>query len=384
MLKRASPRREFDHQILLLQGGGALGAYQAGVYEGLAEAGIIPTWIVGISIGAINSALIAGNPLERRVERLREFWDRISSYAPLTGVPWPDAVRPFVNQFSAGYAMAFGVPGFFTPRVPPAFLSWTCSPDSASVYDTLPLKETLEELVDFDLINERQVRLSLGAANVRTGSTLYFDNGDTRIGADHVRASGALPPGFPPVKIGSEYYWDGGIVSNSPLSYVWDQKPMTSALILQVDVFDAQGELPTNLDEVQERAKEIQYSSKRRMNTQQVQMLGDVRASIGRLLAKLPPELRADPDAKRLRAVCDDRDWTIALLLHQRLTHSGPTKDYEFSRATVNDLWSAGLQDVRRGAARLESIQPEEVQAGVRLLDLTKEPTSLKASLKSS
>ena len=194
-------KKGFDHHILLLQGGGALGAYQAGAYEGLVEAGNAPDWVVGISIGAFNAALIAGNPPGRRVERLREFWDRVSSHAPLILPPWFAPVRPLLNQLSSTCSLLFGVPSFFTPRVPaPSFYMPYEGPDSLSYYDTEPLKATLEELVDFDLINRRRVRLSLGAVSLTTGQSTYFDNQQTRIGPDHVRASGALPPGCRPSK----------------------------------------------------------------------------------------------------------------------------------------------------------------------------------------
>jgi len=364
-------KRKFDHQILLLQGGGALGAYQAGVYEGLAEVGVAPTWVAGVSIGAINASLIAGSPPERRVQQLRKFWDRVSSYAPLTCSFAPEFMRPMLNQLSAASVMAQGVPGFFRPRVPPACFAPNGTPGALSVYDTSPLKATLEELVDFDLINRRAVRLSLGAANVRTGNSCYFDNHRTQLGPDHVRASGALPPGFPPVRIDGEDYWDGGIVTNTPLAYVVDQRPLTSAVFFQVDVFNARGELPLNLDQVQERAKDIQYSSKRRLNLERVKYLGDLRAAVGRLTSKLPPELRSDPDVKFLETFCDKRDWSIGLFINRRLEHAGPTKDYEFSRATVDELWAAGLQDVRRAAGNLDDLQPQELQPGVRLYDFT-------------
>ncbi len=223
-------RRSFDHEILLFQGGGALGAYQAGIYEGLAAEGMTPNWFVGISIGAVNATILAGNPPERRVERLREFWDRVSSYAPLTPPAMLDSWRPFLDRLSVWSVATFGISGFFVPRVPSPLLAPTASPEVLSLYDTSPLKKTFEELVDFDLINEGHARLSLGAVNVRNGESVYFDNRKTRIAPEHVLASGALPPGFPAVEIDGEEYWDGGLVSNTPLHYVWDQKPLTTAL----------------------------------------------------------------------------------------------------------------------------------------------------------
>ena len=194
-------RKEYDHEILLLQGGGALGAYQAGVYEGLVEAGVAPTWVVGISIGAINASLIVGNPPERRVERLREFWQRVSRDVVPPLPAWLDSLRPAANYMAAMSAATFGIRAFFTPRMPPASFAADGTEGALSMYDTAPLTATLEELVDFDLINSGKVRLSLGAVDVRKGTSVYFDTKSTQIHADHVRASGALPPGFPPVMI---------------------------------------------------------------------------------------------------------------------------------------------------------------------------------------
>jgi NTE family protein len=362
-------RRNFDHEILVLQGGGALGAYHAGVYECMAEVGRLPTWTVGVSIGAITAALVAGNPPERRVERLKTFWDRISGYAPFD---WPgslEPMRPAYNFLSANMVMAFGSPGFFTPRIPPPFLALTNGPEATSFYDTAPLKATLEELVDFDRINRRETRISLGAVNVRTGKSVYFDNQVMRIGPEHVMASGALPPGFPSVEIDGEHYWDGGIVSNSPLNYVWDQKPLTTALIVQVDLFNAAGELPRNLDQVMERHKDVQYASKERFSAEHVQQIAGLRAALIRLMDKLPPKLKADKDAQVLAALCDNREWLIVRLTNQRLAHVTQAKDYEMSRSTVNQHWAAGLEDARRAVANSEAVMPTKVMPGVRIYD---------------
>jgi NTE family protein len=369
------PTRKFDHQILLLQGGGALGAYHAGVYEGLAEAGREPTWVVGVSIGALTCALIAGNPPDKRVERLQAFWDRVSGYGPL-GLPmWFESMRPALNSLSAATVATFGSPGFFRPRVPPAFLFTSGGPEATSIYDTSPLIGTLKELVDFDLLNAGDVRVSLGTTNVTTGASTYFDSKTTRIGPEHVLASGALPPGFPAVEIDGEHYWDGGIVSNSPLNYLWDERPLTTALILQVDLFKATGEMPRNLFEVAERLKDVQYSSKQRMNIERAQELGELRGTLCGLLKKLPPELKADPDAKKLAlAFCDDRDWRIGRLINQRLPNVSYNKDYEFSRATVRDHWAVGIEDFRCLAANRDLITPTNIGPGVRVYDLPAEP----------
>jgi NTE family protein len=227
-----------------------------------------------------------------------------------------------------------------------------------SVYDTTPLKVTLEELVDFDLINSGQVRLSLGAVDVRKGTSVYFDTKSTRIHADHVRASGALPPGFPPVTIDGKHYWDGGVVTNTPITYVVDEKPLPTARIIQVDNFNAQGELPQNLSQVSERAKDIQYASRTRLNIEQIKEIGELRAAGRRLVGKLPKDLKSDPDAMKLAAACDDRSWTIIRLINKRLSRSGLVKDYEFSRATITEAWAAGLEDVRRSVSAWDDMRP--------------------------
>jgi NTE family protein len=365
-------RRKYGTTVLVLQGGGALGAYQAGAYEGLAEAGIVPDWIAGVSIGAINAALIAGNPPDRRVERLREFWDRVSSIAPLVPPPMLSAFRPIFDYLSATAAATLGVPGLFTLRSRPPFLASDGSQDALSLYDTTPLKITLERLVDFDLINRRDVRLSLGAVNVKTGNSVYFDNQDVQIHPDHVRASGALPPSFPPIEIEGERYWDGGVVSNTPLWYVVDDSPRMDALIVQVDLFSASGEIPLKFDQVLERDKDIRYSSKTRFNTKRVKELAELRVALGRLLAKLPPSFAEDADVQALSSICGAGKTTIAHLINRRLSHSTQSKDYEFSRATVNELWATGLEDVRRATAKKDWAEPEELFEGMRIYDLTR------------
>jgi NTE family protein len=361
-----------DHTILVLQGGGALGAYQAGVYEGMHERGFAPNWVAGVSIGAVNGALIAGNPPPKRVERLREFWDRVSSGMPLVAPAQLDPLRVALNRLSAATAATFGVPGFFVPRVPPAFLAPDGTPEALSVYDTSPLRDTLNELVEFDLINDRnRVRLSVGSVNIHTGNSVYFDNERHRLGVEHVMASGSLPPGFPPVEIDGDHYWDGGLVSNSPLSYVLKDSPRLSALIIQVDLFSARGDLPVNLDQVLERAKDIQYSSKTRFNTTRAKEMEELRQALGRLLKKVPARLRDNPDYKLLAPEArGKREITIAHLINRRFSTSTNAKDYEFSRATIRQLWEAGLDDVRRTCAHREWLNAREVESGVRVFDL--------------
>jgi NTE family protein len=363
-----------EHTVLVLQGGGALGAYQAGVYEGMAECGFAPDWVAGVSIGAINGALIAGNRVERRLERLREFWNRVSSATPLNPLAQVAPIRSELNRLSALGSVLFGVPGFFSPRVPPAVFAPEGTPGALSVYDTSALRETLAELVDFDCLNrDKPIRLTVGSVNVRSGNSTWFDNRQHELRVEHLMASGSLPPGFPPVPVDGEYYWDGGIVSNSPLWHVLDDSPRLNAFILQIDLFSARGDLPLNLDQVLEREKDIRYSSKTRSNTTRVQELETLRQALTRLLDKLPPELRQDADYQLLKtALGERREVTIAHLINRRFPHSGNSKDYEFSRSTVRELWQRGLDDVRRARAQPAWGEAQEVESGVKVFDLSR------------
>jgi NTE family protein len=371
-MKNPSSRR-YDNVILVLQGGGALGAYQAGVFEGMSEAGYTPNWVTGVSIGAINAALIAGNPPDKRVARLREFWDLVSTGLPLDAPAFFDPLRTALNRASAALSATLGVPGFYAPRVPPAVFVPHDHPDALSVYDTRLLEGTLERLVDFDLISRNDMRISLGSVNVTTGNSTYFDSRQTRIDSRHVMASGALPPAFAPVEIDGEYYWDGGIVSNTPLWYVLDNEPRIGGLIVQVDLFSARGQLPQNLDQVMERRKDIMYSSKTRSNTTRVTDLQKMKSALRRVLAKIPGEFRADADVKTLEAICSCPPVDIVHLINRRYSHTSSSKDYDFSRATVRQLWEAGLDDVRRTVAHPEWQKTTGLAEGIQVYDLTRE-----------
>jgi len=374
--KRARTHYLPAHQstVLVLQGGGALGAYQAGVYEGMEEAGLSPDWVTGVSIGAINAALIAGNAPPDRLPRLREFWDLVSSGLPLAVPAEMDLLRMVFNRWSASASAAFGVPGFFVPRVPPPMLSPDGSHGALSLYDTSPLRDTLHRLVDFDLINERRTRLAVGAVEVRTGNSKYFDNHDSKVnfGPEHVMASGALPPGLPPVYVMNVPHWDGGLVSNTPLWYVLDDSAHLDALIVQVDLFSARGAMPRNLDQVLERAKDIQYSSKTRANTTRAKQMDDVTAAVRRLLATLPARLRADADAQFLARSTEAHKVSIVQIINRRFDHSSQAKDFEFSRATVRALWDAGRDAVKRTLASPEWPLACATHRGVRTYDLAR------------
>ena len=302
--RTAERRLPFECIALVLQGGGALGAYQAGVYEALAEAGIHPDWVAGVSIGAINSAIIAGNEPAERVAKLRAFWREITANplldwaaATYAAAPKGDLPRALFNQFSAACALVTGAPGFFSLRQPAPWLHPDGSLEGTSFYDTNHLKSTLERLVDFDRINAGGMRFSVGAVNVRTGNLVYFDNDSHTIRPEHVMASGSLPPGFPAVEIEGEFYWDGGLVSNTPLQWVVEHGPRQDTIAFQVDLWSARGELPRNLADVAARQKEIQYSSRTRAHTDQFKQYQRARHTLASLLSKLPADLLDSEEA---------------------------------------------------------------------------------------
>ena len=362
--------------ILVLQGGGALGAYQAGVFESLGKFYREPSWVAGISIGSINAALIAGNPAHARVARLREFWDLVSAdHLPTTFATGTNA-REFWNEGSAARFMIFGVPGFFTPRFPPASLQPRGSLEAISYYDTTPLQQTLERLIDFDLINSGAMRLSLGAVNVRTGNFAYFDSARQHIDARHIMASGALPPGFAPVEIDGEYYWDGGLVSNTPLQYVLDQPGQRHRVVFQVDLFAATGVLPTTLAEVTEREKDIRFSSRTRLNTTNELDRQVIAQAAQRLIEKLPPELQDDPDARALSKVRCESAVDVVHLIYRSKHYESQSKDYEFSRLSMQEHWDAGRADMAHTLHDPRWIRHERSATGVHVFDLTADKPS--------
>jgi len=371
MADLAQPPRpaSYDKKVgLVLQGGGALGSYQAGVYEALASSQYEPDWVAGISIGAINAAIIAGNAPEDRVAQLRRFWE--DTTAPSASWP-PDLTGTLATwQRNAGglAALLFGQPGFFAPR---RLSEWFAREAPTSYYSTAALKLTLERLVDFDRINHaKTMRLSVGAVNVHSARFAYFDSARITIRPEHVMASGSLPPGFPPVEIDGEHYWDGGLVSNTPLQYVLDYSPRRSRLTFQVDVFQARGQLPTNLEQVSEREKDIRYSSRTRITTETFRQKHEVRHAINELIDILPPEVRNTEQARRLYEFGCVTEMDIVQLIYRPHEPQGACKDYEFSRATMNKRWEQGLADARTtlAAAPWLASTPEEV--GVRVFDV--------------
>jgi NTE family protein len=373
---QAKSRPPFERIALLLQGGGALGAYQGGVYQALAEADLHPDWVAGISIGAINAAIIAGNPPEARVDRLREFWELASS--PRMGGYFPgfsslikgDAARSFLNQWSAASALMWGAAGFFAPRAVSPWLLPDGSSEATSYYDTAALEHTLERLVDFDRINHSRTRLSVGAVNVCTGDFAYFDTATHRIGPRHIMASGALPPGFPAVEIDGEQYWDGGLVSNTPLGWMVDAGPPKDTLVFQVDLWSARGQFPRNMARVATRQKEIQYSSRTRAESNRFKQLQRYRNAAAELLARLPAELAETPEAVRLRSLSERKVGNLIQLIYRSKDYEGDSKDYEFSRQSMDDRWLAGYHDTVRTLRHPEVLQRPSSPDGVFIFDV--------------
>jgi NTE family protein len=364
----------YETVALVLQGGGALGAYQAGVYQGLEEAGIQPTWLAGISIGALNTALIAGNPPERRIERLCEFWETVCT--PAYGPP----LLPFIEQalfhsneiirkgFTTWQAMQTvfeGQKGFFVPRMPPPSPLSAGDPATASWYDTRPLKDTLERLCDFDRINQGGMRVSVGAVNVKSGNFAYFDNTKQTLRAEHFMASGALPPGFAAVEIDGEYYWDGGLMSNTPLARVLQTTPRQDTLTFQVDLWSASGPVPDNLTDVEGRQKDIQYSSRTRLVTDMLQRSQRFRHVLAEVLERVPPEIRETDHWCRVASeMASSKRYNVIHVIYQAKEYDGHFKDFQFGLSTMREHWDSGLTDIRRTLEHPEWLDLPENDAG--------------------
>ncbi|WP_227369219.1 patatin-like phospholipase family protein [Halomonas sp. M20] len=359
---------EERHTALVLQGGGALGAYQAGAYEALIENGYTPNWVAGISIGSINAAIIAGNPPSERIEKLRTFWEKITATLNLSA-PSGDFPRGLFNAYNAWAVMVLGASSFFKPRFPQPLLQFSGAQGATSFYDTSPLRDTLEALVDFDRIQAGETRLSLGAVNIETGNFVYFDNTRHRIGPEHVMASGALPPALPPVEIDGEFYWDGGLVSNTPLSHVLHQSRDRDILIFQIDLWNARGSVPRNLLEVQDRQKEIIYSSRTRTVTDVYRRELELRRAIATISEHLPEGVRRDPALRDYLALGERRDVDIVHLVYKRKRYESQAKDFQFSRVSMEEHWQDGYQDVTREMSMPGWLEPNERDGKIRVFD---------------
>ena len=371
-------RLPFECVALLLQGGGALGAYQAGVYQGLDEYDVVPDWVAGISIGAINASIIAGNAPAARVGALHRFWNKVSSepYSSVASALAPVAIgseagRRGFNRLSAASALVAGVDGFFIPRILPPALQQEGSTGATSYYDTRPLRALLEQHIDFDRLNAGPARFSAGAVNVRTGNFVYFDSTTHNIQPEHIMASAALPPGFPAIEIDGEQYWDGGLVSNTPLQWVLQGGPRKDTLAFQVDLWSARGKLPRNIMEVATRQKEILYSSRTRDNTAGFRATQRIRHAVAELIDRLPPELRSSAEALALDEFRDHKTYNIVHLIYRTRKYEGDSKDYDFSRLSMKDHWAAGYDDAIRTLRNPEVLEPPKNADGVGIFDFS-------------
>jgi NTE family protein len=343
------PRPErCDRIALVLQGGGALGAYQGGVYQALQEVGLEPDWVAGVSIGAINGTIIAGNPPEQRVQKLRTFWERITERKVWHYTPDGDIFRKTRNAASAWLTMTQGQPGFFQPHQTSPWLSFAGSRTATSYYDSAPLRETLLDLVDFDRINRKECRLAVGAVNVLDGNFVYFDSARDVIAPEHVMASGALPPALPMVKVGTDYFWDGGIVSNTPLQHLLDQDDKLNSLVFQVDLFSARGALPRDIHDVMGRHKDIMYSSRTRYNTDLYRRIHSWKTRLKQVLAKVPEEQLSGEERALRDELSDLPEIAILHLIYQQKSYEGHAKDYEFSGTSMREHWQSGYEDTMR------------------------------------
>lgn len=336
--------------VLVLQGGGALGSYQAGVYQALHEAAIEPDWIVGTSIGAINASLIAGNAPQDRLARLNEFWTRVQR--PSTW-DFGGALQGFGDKWSYWTTLTNGIPGFFTPN--PLALAGEGFPlgaDHAGYYSTTPLESTLSELVNFDFIKQGRPRLTVGAAHVRTSQMTYFDSHRCELDAKHILASGALPPGFPAVRVDGELYWDGGVLSNTPTEVVFDDNPRRDSLIFSVHLWNPAGTEPTTMAEVLNRQKDVQYSSRIASQITRHQQTHRLRHVINELASRLPEAERTRPEVRELMGYGCQTQMHVVKLLAPKLDREDHTKDVDFSLAGIRERWDAGYAHTKAVLAR--------------------------------
>ncbi len=346
--------------VLVLQGGGAMGAYQAGVYQALHEHGATPSWVVGTSIGAINATLIAGNERSQRLARMRQFWDMVGRGDLLDMKDVPDSLRQYNIRLSTAQALWAGVPGFFTPRgVTPFALGQEVEPELASFYDTSPLRETLTQLVDFDFINaEESIRLAVNAVGVSTGELVCFDSEKLKIQLEHVMASCALPPGFPPVRVDGQLYWDGGLYSNTPLEVVLEDEPRVDTLCFMVDLWRSRGVEPRSFTAVQNREKDVRYASRSDRHVEAYKKMHNLRRAVRLLHSKLPPDIGDLPDIQELGELGCHTTMHIVRLVYPGQDWSMPLKDVNFSRGSIEWRWEQGYHDTRRALQEASWLKP--------------------------
>ncbi len=359
-----------DHVALVLQGGGALGAYQAGVYQALHEAGLEPDGITGVSIGAINGAIIAGNPPERRLQRLHAFWDLVTARPDWGFPPHDDAAHRAHDIFSSLLTLALGQPGFFTPRVPNPWFAPRGSDGATSFYDSTPLRETLLRLVDFDLLNRRHVRFACGSVNVAGGDHIYFDNSVADVRPEHVMASAALPPALPMIQVGADWYWDGGVVSNTPLQHLIDHVGHRSALVFQVDLFSARGPIPRDMNDVLGRQKDIQYASRTRLTLEHYMRLCKLQRQVLGLLNRLGEDALTAEERAMQRTLRSLPRLNILHMVYAQRVYEGEAMDYEFSRSSMLAHWQRGHRDTERTLRHRDWLAMPAEDGGITVHDI--------------
>ncbi|MGS0742100.1 patatin-like phospholipase family protein [Glaciimonas sp. GG7] len=375
--------------VLVLQGGGALGAYQAGVYHAMHEHNMTPDWVVGTSIGAINAAIIAGNARELRLARLKEFWDAVSHKDLVNMAKVPDAVRKTSTWWTTLDTVLRGVPGFFKPRLMSPFaIGLPVEPEQASFYDTSPLTETLTRLVDLDFLNcPDSIRLTVSAMKVTNGELVCFDSDQRRIGIDHIRASGALPPGFAPVRVDGDLYWDGGLYSNTPLEIVLDdqegqdddsndlEKPRVDTICVMVDLWSAEGDEPRTLDEVETRQKDVTFASRSQRHIENYLRIHELRRTARALYDKLPAAERSKADRKEFAGIADNSTIHVVRLRYGGHDWNMASKDVNFSQGSVQWRWDQGYQDAMRAIASASMTMFAQTDAGLVIHDFSAEPS---------
>lgn len=360
----------------VLQGGGALGAYQVGAYEIMHQHQIEPDWVVGTSIGAINGAIIVGNPPEKRLEKLHEFWHSITS-PDFFGFGYQNC-GPMLgymhNLCGSQMALLCGQPHFFRPRLTNPWLLQDDTPDNISFYDTAPLRDTLERLIDFDLINRTDIVFKVGAVQVNTGRLKFFNNLRGVITPDHVMASCALPPGFGAIEIDGKYYWDGGVHSNTPLNMVLDAYPYKDTLCLMIDLFSSIGDLPSNMAEVLERKKDINFASHSRRTTNLYSTRQNLRRAINRLGDKLPDALKQDPEVQELLGLGCPATVDILHLIYDTPAESLFFKDYNFAQATIDRHLNAGIRDAEKAFEDTSWLSDPQLRHGANIYKAPNNP----------
>lgn len=375
MIQQNAPK--FDKTAFIFAGGGALGAYQVGIFHGLTEQGYHPDWLIGTSMGAINCAIIAGNKPEDRMAKLEGFWNTIATKLP----PVPNHLNNIYleriqHMVSASITELLGQPGFFRLRDVNPWFSIESTADKLSYYDTTELRNTLLQFIDFDLIKKQEVRLSMGAVHVVTGALVYFDNTKIEITVDHVMASAAIPPAFPAICIDKQFYWDGGVHSNTQINLLLTENEPLTYLCFMVNLFDSYGTRPTNMDDVLKRQKDITYSSHHRQSIQVYRQIHNLRHAIKHLSDNLSPDKKKDPELEKLMELGRSSILHVVRFHTKGKISELSSKDFEFSLPTIHDRIEEGKQDVCRIMQNMTWKTSDGEDTGLVLYEICEHPVN--------